>query len=516
MKKSIQILILLITIVFNSFAQNENLQKIHTIKGKHSYINEIYISQSEKYLVILSEYKYITFYNFATWQIINDYKSNKFISIEGCGFIDSDKYFFAKYGSSFQHRQKITIDGWSTNIKNYAPKTDFHEDRFNAFKKFKQFEYNNYVFKINGNSIDIYTKKAKMDNPNIIVADNLPPEIIITNPNVTRGFKPVSTNKEIIISGVVTDENGVYKVLINGEEINMQNNGAFSHTALLAMGDNSFTVTATDTKRNTTTKQFIIERNSNQQETQVVNNQTNNTNVLQTGKYYALIIGNNSYQDNAISSLNEPINDATKLYNVLTTQYTFEPQNVTLLKNATYVQMIEAFDYLSNTLTENDNLLVFYASHGWWDDDKNLGYWLPTDARKNSTAFWIANSRISDYMSSIKSKHTLLIADACFSGSIFKTRSAFADAQPAINKLYELPSKTAMTSGNLKEVPDKSVFLQYLVKRLNDNTEKYISADQLFASFRIAVMNNSTTEPQFGTIQNAGDEGGEFIFIRRK
>ena len=64
-----------------------------------------------------------------------------------------------------------------------------------------------------------------------------------------------------------------------------------------------------------------------------------------------------------------------------------------------------------------------------------------------------------------------------------------------------------MTSSNLKEVPDKSVFLEYLVKRLDQSTEKYLSADQLFVSFRIAVMNNSKTEPQFGTIQNTGDEG---------
>ena len=118
-------------------------------------------------------------------------------------------------------------------------------------------------------------------------------------------------------------------------------------------------------------------------------------------------------------------------------------------------------------------------------------------------------------MSSIKTKHTLLIADACFSGSILKTRAAFADAGQAINSLYELPSRTAMTSGNLKEVSDKSVFLEYFVKRLKQNSEKYLSADQLFVSFRIAVMNNSQTEPQFGTIQNAGDEGGESIFLRK-
>ena len=239
-----------------------------------------------------------------------------------------------------------------------------------------------------------------------------------------------------------------------------------------------------------------------------------NQKISNVGKFYALIIGNNEYQDPEIPSLDEPVSDATKLYDVLTTRYTFEKSNVTFLKNATYVQMIQAFDDLSNKITKNDNLLVFYAGHGWWNELKNLGFWLPIDAKKSNTAFWIPNSRISDYMSSIKSKHTLLIADACFSGSIFKTRGLI-DAKPSINKLYELPSKKAMTSGTLKEVPDKSVFLQYLVQRLTDNPERYISSDMLFASFREAVLNNGPTEPQYGTIQNAGDEGGEFIFILR-
>ena len=30
-----------------------------------------------------------------------------------------------------------------------------------------------------------------------------------------------------------------------------------------------------------------------------------------------------------------------------------------------------------------------------------------------------------------------------------------------------------------------------------------------------AVMNNSPNIPRYGTIQNVGDEGGDFIFIRR-
>ena len=72
-----------------------------------------------------------------------------------------------------------------------------------------------------------------------------------------------------------------------------------------------------------------------------------------------------------------------------------------------------------------------------------------------------------------------------------------------------------MTSGTLKEVPDKSVFTDYFIKRLLENEKKYISSGELFGSFREAVLNNSPNIPQYGVIQDAGDEGGEFIFIKR-
>jgi fructose-bisphosphate aldolase class 1 len=68
----------------------------------------------------------------------------------------------------------------------------------------------------------------------------------------------------------------------------------------------------------------------------------------------------------------------------------------------------------------------------------------------------------------------------------------------------------------MTEVPDKSVFVQYLLKNLKENTNQYLSAEELFSKMRMAVINNSENVPQFGTIQNVGDLGGDFIFIRRK
>jgi hypothetical protein len=116
----------------------------------------------------------------------------------------------------------------------------------------------------------------------------------------------------------------------------------------------------------------------------------------------------------------------------------------------------------------------------------------------------------------INSKHTLLIADACFSGGIFKTRAVVINnASIDISKLIKSTSRKAMTSGSLTTVPDKSVFMKYLLKTLNENENKYLPSEDLFDAVRIAMKNNSNTRPLYGEIQNVGDEGGDFVLIKK-
>lgn len=233
-------------------------------------------------------------------------------------------------------------------------------------------------------------------------------------------------------------------------------------------------------------------------------------------KYYALIIANEDYKDGDIQDLDNPVKDAIGLSGILNEHYTFEKENIKFLKNASRTQIIEAFDHLASKIEAVDNLLIFYAGHGIWDKRLNQGFWLPSDASMNSKAQWLSNSTIRDYISGIRSKHTLLITDACFSGSIFKERGVFNNSK-AILEMYRLPSRKAMTSGTLKTVPDKSVFIQYLSKNLINNTHPLLSAGQLFNDFKVAVINNSPNGqvPQYGPIGQAGDEGGDFIFLKR-
>jgi len=194
-------------------------------------------------------------------------------------------------------------------------------------------------------------------------------------------------------------------------------------------------------------------------------------------------------------------------------RYTFDSSNVIFLKNPTREQMINAMDWLTRKVTKNDNLLIFYAGHGFWDKETDFGYWIPTDSKSNSTANWLANSQIKDYAAAIKSKHTLLIADACFGGSIFRSRKAFEEGSQSVKKAFDAPSRKAMTSGNLTEVPDRSVFLEQLVDKLTNNTKSYITAEELFASIRNVVISYSPVTPMYGDIKDTGDQGGDFLFV---
>ncbi len=241
------------------------------------------------------------------------------------------------------------------------------------------------------------------------------------------------------------------------------------------------------------------------------------------GRYHALLIAVQEYDHRSVNSLDYPVSDAQQVERELTTRYNFEPQNVTTLKNPDRRTILDALDQLTEKLKPEDNLLIFYAGHGQWDEQRKQGYWLPRDAMRDRRADWISNSDLRDAIRGIKARHILLISDACFAGGIFVAREAFGPASSAVAELDNLPSRTAMTSGALTTVPDRSVFVEYLLNRLRDNTEDRLPAMELFSRLRLPVINNSPAQrdgsrptPRYGTIYEVGDEGGDFIFVRRR
>jgi tetratricopeptide (TPR) repeat protein len=345
---------------------------------------------------------------------------------------------------------------------------------------------------------------------NLSVMDTEPPEIDILSPEMfsQKVFKPVTNQiDKITVAGRAEDPGGIMEVMVNDTKAALSGRGEFTAEIPLNVGQNDIYVRATDMKQNSITRSYLLYR---------ADPGFNDSSYFAEGKYYALIIGISEYIDPQMTDLDGfPTEDAEKLMNILTDKYSFARENIVYLRNPTRSEILKSFDYLVKTITAKDNLLIFFAGHGYYDVETELGYWLPADAEKEYTADWIYNDVLVANIKRIKSKHTLLISDACFSGSIFKTRALEADAPVAFQKKYELRSRKAITSGVLKSVPNKSIFFEYLAESLEKNKDKYLSASQLFKDIEIPVANNSPDTPQYGVIRDVGDEGGDFIFIRK-
>ncbi|HKX27544.1 MAG TPA: caspase family protein [Blastocatellia bacterium] len=350
------------------------------------------------------------------------------------------------------------------------------------------------------------------------IRDTTAPKIVITSPAVTRGIGTNAGAAKMTVMGQAFDDSGVKQVVVRGAIARLDIRGNFSAEVPLEVGNNLITVTATDLHGNQASESFIIRREPIAAPTASVET----AGPARGGRYHALLIAVQQYDHQSINSLDYPVNDAQQVERELTGRYTFDPQHVTMLKNPDRRAILDALDQMTERLTPEDNLLIFYAGHGQWDEQRKQGYWLPRDAMRERRADWISNSDLRDAIRGIKARHILLVSDACFAGGIFLAREAFGPASSAIAELNNLTSRTAMTSGALTTVPDRSVFVEYLLKRLRENTEGRLPAMELFNKLRLPVINNSPAQrdgsrptPRYGTIFEVGDEGGDFIFVRR-
>lgn len=240
---------------------------------------------------------------------------------------------------------------------------------------------------------------------------------------------------------------------------------------------------------------------------------------LVLGNYFALLIGIENYKDSRYQKLSEPVGDVKSIYDVLTTNYTFETNNVIVLTDPEKKEVFEALNYYRDNLTATDNLFVFYAGHGCYDAKANMGYLIPSDADYKNDADWISFADIRKKFEVIPANHILLIADACYAGSVFRGEDIEAgqDLDEITLEQLSKKSRTAFTSAYLKPVPDRSDFLRHLITNLKNNNSRLFLSEDLYINTRNSLLRSTSKKDpvKWGVLQDCGDEGGDFIFIRR-
>ncbi len=239
--------------------------------------------------------------------------------------------------------------------------------------------------------------------------------------------------------------------------------------------------------------------------------------LKRTGSYYALVIGNNDYQN--LPKLQTAVKDAEDIADVLKSLYGFE---VKLLLNATRAKILGAISEYRRTLDDSANLLIYYAGHGELDRDADRAYWLPVDAEPDNNANWISADDITGDLRAMPSRHVLVIADSCYSGAMRGARAQIApdDKSRFILQVREKKSRTLMTSGAIEPVSDgggavNSVFAEALIQGLSGMDDAAFSAGTLFSDYvRIRVGGKAHQTPLYSPLVNSGDQGGDFVFLR--
>ena len=233
------------------------------------------------------------------------------------------------------------------------------------------------------------------------------------------------------------------------------------------------------------------------------------------GRYHALVIGINDYQN--LPDLKTALDDARAVAEILEVDYEFK---VTLLENPSRDDIVDKFDELRETLGYQDNLLIYYAGHGWLDEDSNRGYWLPADAKPNRRTRWISNATLIDTLQAIQSKHVMIVADSCFSGTLIRGVNIGLKGGDYWRRMADKQARVAITSGGLEPVVDSSggknsPFATAFIQALREN-ETILDGTALFGKIRRPVMIATQQTPQYSDVRNAGHEGGDFLFVRKR
>ena len=132
---------------------------------------------------------------------------------------------------------------------------------------------------------------------------------------------------------------------------------------------------------------------------------------------YALIIGNNKYDDQKLAQLKTPAADSQALAKILGDKTIGAFDEVTPLINQTESRIRRAISTFLTNKKPDDLVLVYFSGHGILDDRGRLYLALKDTQYDLLKATSISSSFVADEMDSCRSKRQILILDCCHSGA---------------------------------------------------------------------------------------------------
>ncbi len=167
-------------------------------------------------------------------------------------------------------------------------------------------------------------------------------------------------------------------------------------------------------------------------------------------KDYVLMFATDQYDN--WSDLINPIDDSRSLATVLKDKYGFE---VELVENPNTEDVFGKLrDYAERKFKPQDQLMIFFAGHGYFDDTFGEGFVVGKNSLLDDKAktSYISHSRLRQIINNISAEHILLAMDVCFGGTF----------DPVI----------ASNRGEENDATDN----EYLIRKLGQKTRKYLTS----------------------------------------
>jgi uncharacterized caspase-like protein len=359
--------------------------------------------------------------------------------------------------------------------------------------------------------------------PSIQIID--PPVVVTRGIRIEQGRIPVGipSGRPLRLTGRVVAPTGLRSLTVNGTPAAADDQGTFSIPVATGQGTARgipVDIVAIDSQHKQGSMKLIVSSGATAPgEDEIM------PNTASFGQYHALVIGNNHYRQ--WIPLNTAIADATAVAQVLKDRYGFQ---VKVLKDSSRKETLKALNDYRKTLSERDNLLIYYAGHGFLEPEIDRGYWIPVEGDLQDNSEWIEFPAVTDLLELIPAKQVLVVADSCFAGKL--ARSAMARLNPEaqdqarqslLKTIAERKIRTTLTSGGAKPVLDDggaghSVFATAFLGALSENSTA-METERLFWTVRARVVQaaermNFEQIPTYGPIHLAGHEGlGDFVFV---
>ena len=222
-------------------------------------------------------------------------------------------------------------------------------------------------------------------------------------------------------------------------------------------------------------------------------------------------------------NLRHPISDAEKIQQDLVNIYGFETE---LIKNPTKEDIFKAiYKYAEKIYDDGDQLFIFFAGHGYFNDSSKGGYLVARDTKMpvddSVMLSYVSHSRIRDDIDRMDCKHIFLVMDTCYSGTFDRTIAMRGNSEDLsqkkltsgyIKRISEHTTRKYLTSGQNEQVPDVSKFVHALQSALRSKG----GLDEILTIDEILSFMNHLDNPKPHTDGFGQDElNSDFLFIAK-